>query len=111
MTCKLTQDNQVCKNCDATVTAPDGTTSTVSTDANGDFQLVLTTVGTYQVANGQSTVPVTALQPTTTVVPITQPQSAPAKGEFPWWIIVPGILIVLGILVVGYWYITRKKKK
>jgi hypothetical protein len=107
VTCQLTENSTMCPGCNATITAPDGTKSTVTADPNGNIQLPLSVAGTYQVTNGQTT-GVTATAPPQTP-PATQnatqppPTAVSSPPNYTLWIAALIILIVLILLAIYLW--------
>jgi len=83
----------------------------VFADANGDVELHLSTIGSYNVANGPSTVQVVSSKAATApAAPATTPATTPASGpDYPCLI---ALLIVVLLIIAGavyYWQGMKKK--
>jgi uncharacterized protein (UPF0333 family) len=100
----------MCPGCNATITAPDGTKSTVTADANGNIQLPLSAAGTYQVTNGQSAGVLATAAPAPAPQNATQPvPTTTSSGPDYTWLIV--LIVVIIILAGAYYYWSSRKKK
>jgi hypothetical protein len=108
ITCQLTQNNQPCANCDATVTAPDGTKSAVSADSSGNVLVILISPGDYQISNGPSMTKITS-----SAKPVTQPvePTKPAAASGPDYLCWAGVILLLIAIGGGIYYWTTMKKK
>ncbi|MFH0884827.1 MAG: hypothetical protein V1861_03900 [Candidatus Micrarchaeota archaeon] len=107
VTCSATVDGELCVGCVYKVTNPSGTSTGGTTDENGNFQLSLGLVGTYNVSLLSDGNPIKTIQ----VKALSSPESVfPEKATMdylPYLVILLMILLILGVL----WRRRRKKKE
>jgi len=106
VTCQLTENNQSCSNCNASITAPDGSQTNVTSDSKGNVQITTNNAGNYVVSNGQSHAYIATIAPPTPAQPVSTPVAT--TTPFNWWI---WLLLLLIIAIILYYYQRRRRQK
>jgi uncharacterized protein (DUF2345 family) len=109
VTCKLTENNQSCSNCNATITSPDGSQTKVTSDANGNVQITTNNAGNYEVANGLSQAAIATSAPPTPAQ--TAPTPATTTTPNNSWLLWLLIILLIIIAIIFYYSRNRGKKK